>query len=69
MPIMDGIEATRKILSEVKSKQLNIVALTAFASKENYDQCMDAGMKERYNKPLSLTALRIIIAKYFYDQD
>lgn len=54
MPIMDGIESSKQINEIVTDGSLNIVALTAFSSKENYELCMKAGMKERYNKPLTL---------------
>ena len=49
MPIMDGIESSKKILRQIKdlktSENLtNIVAVTSFDTKENVQKCMKAGI-------------------------
>ncbi|WP_374701682.1 response regulator [Paenibacillus tyrfis] len=41
MPVVDGIEATRRILSE--SPDTKIVALTTFEEDELIESCMSAG--------------------------
>lgn len=54
MPIMDGLEATRKIRSyekESKNRHTYIVALTANALKEDRDKAMECGMDGFIAKP------------------
>jgi CheY-like chemotaxis protein len=55
MPIMDGLEATRKIRQreENLSRHTPIIALTADSRPEDRDRCIEAGMDEYMTKPLS----------------
>jgi CheY-like chemotaxis protein len=58
MPVMDGIEATRRIRSETRmSRQPTIVALTANATIEDQIVCLQAGMDFFVPKPVRLEAL------------
>lgn len=55
MPIMDGVEATHKILEYEKNNQLEhvpIVALTANALKGDRERFMSEGLDEYITKPL-----------------
>ena len=54
MPVMDGLEATRKIreIEAQLGKHTPIVAMTAFASVEYRDKCLDAGMDTYITKPI-----------------
>ncbi len=61
MPIMDGIEATRKIRNSTRNQDIVIIALTANASKE---ECMDAGMDNFLCKPVGGNELHRIIEQY-----
>jgi len=67
MPVMDGLEATRRIRSP-KSAVLNhaipIIAMTANAIQSGRDQCMEAGMNDFITKPLSAEALLEVIEKW-----
>jgi CheY-like chemotaxis protein len=71
MPVMDGLEATRKIRSRFsqfgpKSKKLEpiIIALTAHALKGDKERCIEAGMNDYISKPVKLGDLRAIIEFY-----
>lgn len=57
MPEVDGIEATRAIVSAHGKFAPPIIALTAGDSREDMQRCMDAGMVEYLTKPLQLRAL------------
>ena len=54
MPNMDGVEATKIILSKMKDRKIktHIVAMTANAFTEDKDKCYDAGMSDFINKPV-----------------
>lgn len=63
MPIMDGIEATRKILGS-SDHHPYIIALTASTMKEDIDKCYAAGMSDFLSKPLSKENLRTAILNH-----
>ncbi len=51
MPVMDGIEATRRIRRLRGGKKVKIVAVTASAFKEQEPEMLDAGMDDYIRKP------------------
>jgi two-component system sensor histidine kinase/response regulator len=51
MPVMDGLEATRRIRQRGMTS-LPIIALTAHALQEHADMCRDAGMNGHLSKPI-----------------
>ncbi len=58
MPGMDGMEAARRIRAEeAEGRRTPIVALTANASPEDRDACLDAGMDGVLTKPLDAERL------------
>lgn len=52
MPILDGFEATKRIVAKHKDDRPYIVALTASAMKEDVDKCYASGMDSFLAKPL-----------------
>ena len=56
MPIMDGLEATKIIRSQLKN-QPYIVALTANAMVEDREICLLAGMDNYISKPIKIEEL------------
>jgi signal transduction histidine kinase/ActR/RegA family two-component response regulator len=61
MPRMDGLEATKKLRSELEFKDTPIIALTALAMQGDRERCLAAGMDEYISKPVNLKALVKII--------
>ncbi|MWV26909.1 PAS domain-containing hybrid sensor histidine kinase/response regulator [Aurantiacibacter rhizosphaerae] len=54
MPVMDGIEATRKIRAlGIDGHTLPIIALSANAYPDDIEECLAAGMQSHMAKPLS----------------
>ncbi|WIM38515.1 PAS domain S-box protein [Paenibacillus sp. PK4536] len=63
MPIMDGMEATRRIRQQHQSSPI-IVAVTAFARKEEQLLCMESGMQDFVSKPLRITDIEAQLEKW-----
>jgi len=61
MPVMDGLEASRRIRSA--GIETPIIALTAQAMEEDRKACLDAGMNAYLPKPYKLDDLREIFEK------
>jgi CheY-like chemotaxis protein len=63
MPVMDGHTAVVQLRAHERSLQRRsfIIALTADATPENRQRCLDAGMDTVVTKPISQTALRDLI--------
>ncbi len=59
MPEMDGIEATKTIrtLDIEGAKDIPIIALTANAFKEDFDNCIKSGMNDYIGKPIDINIL------------
>ncbi len=52
MPVMDGLEATRRIRALPGFGQLPIIAMTANAMAEDRQRCLEAGMNAHIPKPI-----------------
>ncbi|HEY3741381.1 MAG TPA: ATP-binding protein [Bryobacteraceae bacterium] len=53
MPVMDGLEATRRIRENPDWRHLPIIAMTAHAMNEDRDRCLEAGMNSYVLKPVT----------------
>lgn len=69
MPIMDGFEATKQIRKLEKErgdkKEIPIFAITANASDEDRQKCLDAGMSDFTPKPIKRESIENLINKWF----
>ena len=64
MPVMDGIEATRKIRERAEWSHLPIIAMTAHAITEHREECIAAGMNDYLAKPVDPLELAGTIRKW-----
>ena len=66
MPVMDGLEATRRIraLGFEKAVKIPIVAMTANVFREDVEQCMKAGMNDHLGKPIDYGELLAKLKRY-----
>jgi PAS domain S-box-containing protein len=66
MPVMDGFEATKAIRtsgSGVRNPDIPIIALTAYARKEDESLCREAGMNDYISKPAKAKDLAAAIER------
>ncbi len=63
MPVMDGIEATRRIRSMDRADALSvpIIAMTADAFDEDSKRTLEAGMNYHMAKPIDATQLYAVL--------
>ncbi len=66
MPVMDGLEATRRIRASgaPQAAEVPIVAMTANAFKEDVEACKQAGMDDHIGKPVEQEELLCKLARY-----
>ena len=61
MPVMDGYNATKKIRSMPKFKDLPIISLTAKAMPEDKAKSLEAGANDYLTKPVDVEKLLIAV--------
>ena len=67
MPVMDGLEATRRIRSSTSAKidpRIPIVAMTAHALQSDRAKCIEAGMDDYVSKPVYAKALTEVLLRW-----
>ena len=68
MPVMDGVEATRRIRALPTAKaQVPIIGLTGRAEEDDRDLAYAAGMTDYIVKPVIPSALKAMLARYLVD--
>jgi|LULF01.1.fsa_nt_gb signal transduction histidine kinase len=64
MPVMDGVQATKKIRETFDAKALPIIALTANAFEDDKKKFLSVGMQDIVSKPFKLHEISYMIQKY-----
>ncbi len=69
MPVMDGITATQLIRQDETNtnRHIVIVALTANEGADTREQCLQVGMDDFINKPLTLDKINHVLRKWLKD--
>ena len=67
MPVMDGIEATRRLRAQYDAQTLPILAMTANAFEEDRRRCEEAGMNGHLVKPVDPERLFSALAQWIPD--
>ena len=68
MPVMDGLEATRRLRTEPRLQHLPVIAMTANASKQDRATCLAAGMNEFLSKPVEPERLIATVSRWAQPQ-
>ena len=64
MPVMDGLEATRRFRANEQGARTPIVAMTANVMQGDRDTCIAAGMDDYISKPIDTTQLQCLLQRY-----
>jgi CheY-like chemotaxis protein len=64
LPGMDGLTLTRLLKADKRTRQIPIIALTAFAMKGDLEKAISAGCDGYVTKPIDTRALGIKVAEH-----
>lgn len=64
LPGMDGLELTRRLKADNRTRHIIIVALTAYAMKGDEQRARDAGCDDYITKPIDTRALPAVVAQH-----
>jgi CheY-like chemotaxis protein len=57
LPVLDGLEATRRIRAQAETQTTPIIAVTAHAMSDDRDKALQAGCDDYHPKPVELPRL------------
>jgi CheY-like chemotaxis protein len=69
MPVMDGLEATRRLRADGRFGKLPVIAVTAKAMKDDHEQCLNAGASDYLAKPINLDRLYSLLRVWLPDME
>lgn len=64
MPVMNGHDATKEIITRYKNQRPNIVAMTANTFDEDKEKCFASGMDDFIAKPISEQEMVRVLSKF-----
>jgi PAS domain S-box-containing protein len=68
MPVLDGFEATQIIRADnsgVRNNSICIIAMTAHASTDDQQRCLEVGMNDYMSKPITTEKLSAVLRRWF----
>jgi CheY-like chemotaxis protein len=69
LPGIDGLELTRRLKSDPATRDIVIVAVTAYAMKGDQDKALAAGCDDYVTKPIDTRTLPATIARHLATQE
>jgi CheY-like chemotaxis protein len=64
LPGVDGLELTRRIKNDAATRDIAIIAVTAYAMKGDRERALEAGCDDYVSKPIDTRALPATIARH-----
>jgi CheY-like chemotaxis protein len=64
LPGIDGLQLTRRLKADAATRQIAVVALTAYAMKGDEQKALEAGCDGYLAKPIDARALAAIVERY-----
>jgi CheY-like chemotaxis protein len=64
LPGVDGLELTRRLKADPATRDITVIAVTAYAMKGDQEKAFEAGCDDYVTKPIDTRALPELIAKY-----
>lgn len=64
MPVLDGYEAARRLRGLAKTRDVLVVAVTAFSEGDTRRRAPEAGCVDFVNKPVDFEALGGVLRKH-----
>ncbi|MET3132618.1 PAS domain S-box-containing protein [Oxalobacteraceae bacterium GrIS 1.11] len=69
MPLMDGLEATRRIRADPDLAGMRVLAMTATATSDDRVRCIEAGMDDFISKPIQPAMMYQTIANWLPERE
>ncbi len=63
MPVMDGLEAARRLKADPETRSIKILAVTSFAMKGDRERILAAGCDEYMAKPIDTRKLPALVKR------
>ncbi len=64
LPGVDGLDLTRRLKADPATRDIVIIAVTAYAMKGDQDRAREAGCDDYVTKPIDTRALPALVAKH-----
>lgn len=69
LPEISGLDVTRKLKSESELNAIPIIAVTAFAMKDDEEKIMAAGCEAYISKPISIVPFLNTVRKFLGEEE
>jgi CheY-like chemotaxis protein len=69
LPAMDGTEALRILRNDPDTREIPVVAVTAFAMKEDRDRALHAGFDSYLEKPISVRTFPELVRGFLHRKE
>ena len=66
MPVMDGFEATKTLKGDSTTRDISIIALTAYAMKGDEEKALEAGYDGYITKPIDIKGFLGKVSEYLH---